>query len=287
MHRISKHKAKKLFLRDYVIKPDDVEIPEEEEVDAIQLEDIELPTEREKLSSFNDIPVSREYLKKEKDCKGKLTGYIAADYRKNDILARTTLVIGHKKPSGKYVAVYAKRKYLFFLYLIPIFYLLIPAIIIAAALIFFSGKSRKLPDVPKEDLPAIEEEVTEYDNEPIPFMPADGEDDLIDSFGEVSDNVELNVYAGEYTVTDTEGAIPLTNYAGTGLYEKYSFYDESGNLVYETDLLPPGTEKDFNPAGYVSKGKTNLKLIVTFYGLEDRQLLDNVMCDFNITVNYK
>lgn len=52
MHRISKHKAKKLFLRDYVIKPDDVEIPEEEEVDAIQLEDIELPTEREKLSSL-------------------------------------------------------------------------------------------------------------------------------------------------------------------------------------------------------------------------------------------
>lgn len=46
-------------------------------------------------------------------------------------------------------------------------------------------------------------------------------------------------------------------------------------------------KKDFNPAGYVSKGKTNLKLIVTFYSLEDRQLLDNVTCDFNITVNYK
>ena len=284
MRRISKHKSKKIFLKNFVIKPDDANIPEEEEIDAVQLEKIELPGKKDEFFLSQSIGISKEYLKKEKDCKGKLAGYIAADYNENDIRA---LLVGNGIKEEKYVAVYAKKKYLLFLYLIPGFYLLIPAMIIAAALILFSGKNNKLPDVPKEDIPAVDEDVTEYDNEPVPIISADGETDLIDSYGELSDNVPLNVYAGEYTVTDSEGAIPLTNYAETGLYEKYSFYDESGNLVYETDLLPPGTEKNFNPAGYVSKGKTKLNIIVSFYTLEDRQLLDYVKGDFEITVNYK
>lgn len=67
---------------------------------------------------------------------------------------------------------------------------------------------------------------------------------------------------------------------------KELLYTSSGQEIYTSDLIAPGTQIDFTPSNYLQLGRTDVKMYVECYAL-DKATKYPGSCTFDISIVYK
>ena len=151
--------------------------------------------------------------------------------------------------------------------------------VVSLTYLIVSNRPRDMPEEKASEVP-VAEDVTEYDDSPVPIE-TDTAADEVNAEG----NVSFNAYSGDYNVAEGD-SIPLNNISTNDVYLRYLLYTSSGQEIYTSDLIAPGTQIDFTPSNYLQLGRTDVKMYVECYAL-DKATKYPGSCTFDISIVYQ
>lgn len=195
------------------------------------------------------------------EVKGRLYGYL-------EVAARE----GQPDQDHRFLAVYKSRMPFLLLWL-SIALMLLTALCVMAA-----NRPRDMPALSADTEFGLED-TYEYDDSPIAIETPGGSMANVEGDDE---QVAFNAYAGTYRIAAGE-ALPLTNLSGNTVYLRYVLKGADEKLIYETNLIAPGTQYDFIPSEHLEQGSTEVSMYVECYDM-DKSTKYPGGCLFDITI---
>lgn len=241
-----------------------------EYIGGIRLTDLKKdPDENNRTTEYLNTGWGEYPLQPAERCNGKICGYVAVKTTEGVEAGYVALYAKHKLPIALFAALYG-------------IYFAIPLTVLAVVsltYIIVSNRPRDMPEERASEIP-VAEEVTEYDDSPVPIE-TDNTAEEISAEG----NVSFNAYSGDYNVAEGE-SIPLNNISTNDVYLRYLLETSSGQKIYASDLIAPGSQIDFTPSDYLQRGRTDVKMYVECYAL-DKATRYPGGCMFDISIVYQ
>lgn len=205
----------------------------------------------------------------EESCSGRICGYITVKTAEGKEAGYVAIYSKHKLPLALFTALYG------IYFAVP----LTALAVVSLTYLIVSNRPRDMPEEKASEIP-VAEDVTEYDDSPV-SIEADTAADEISADG----NVSFNAYSGDYNVAEGD-SIPLNNISSNDVYLRYLLETSSGQKIYTSDLIAPGSQIEFTPSNYLQRGRTDVKMYVECYAL-DKETKYPGSCMFDISIVYQ